>query len=60
MKKNSDRRNGKSRHLTLHRETLQILNDPALLEVVQGQVYQQIGITTMTQTQTGYEAGGGC
>ena len=50
----------KPRTLMLNRETIQILNDPALLELVQGQVYQQIGITTMTQTQTGYEAGGGC
>jgi hypothetical protein len=60
MKKNSDRKNGKSRNLTLHRETIQILNDPALLELVQGQVYQEMGgVTTMTQTQTGI-GGGGC
>lgn len=48
------RTNDKPRRLTLNRETLQVLDDPALLEQAQG------GLATITtsQTRTGYELSG--
>jgi hypothetical protein len=49
MKKNKERDQepkGKSRRLTLSRETLQPLDDPALLSVAQGGVIRTCNSTT--------------
>jgi hypothetical protein len=41
----------KERQLLLNRETIQILNDPALLELARGQA-QHMGVTTMGSSGT--------
>lgn len=56
MKKNKERdqeQKGKPSRLTLSRETLQVLDDPALLGVAQGGVAVAIatGCSSSTQTQ---------
>lgn len=53
MKKNKERdqeQKGKPRRLTLSRETLQILDDPALLGVAQGGVAAAIGTGCSSST----------
>lgn len=59
MKKNKDgKKERSSRRLTLHRETIQILDDPALLELARGEYGVEIARTSMSGTVTGYEQGG--